>query len=455
MTEMPNTFRHAVLLTQRLGIEYLWIDSLCILQDCKVDWAKESHLMQDVYAHAVVNISADAASDSTAGLVSEGREVHGLKVGNLKGGDDVYARRVGETDLSGISHVPEQYGREPSPHILSTRAWVVQERILSPRILHFCHNEIAWECSKHTLCECTVRPRKPVETNFRKALLPPKSDVFQTESAWSQVVAHYSTTKLTRNSDRLIAIAGLASRAASAWKRTYVAGLWKEAFPGSLLWYISKNSSYRLPEYFPSWTWASIRGSTTTWISTFGESNAEFEFSPRIVRYGDLKVHFNHTFDGEIEGSRGWPVNTEDTQEEPVKIQAINELLTRAPELGIIWGRGWLAKIKFNDTRKLFLTQYYIEREAFLPDCSDLSELPTTPNGEIYLLIICALGYHDSGENRRFTKFECLVLRKADSLHQTKGYDFCYQRIGKYYCEVRDDENDFLVPFQKQDIFLV
>jgi hypothetical protein len=101
--------------------------------------------MQHVYEFATVNISADAAPDSTAGLGSSKQLADGVAVGNTTGGDVVYVKPMFDTDSSGVSHVPipERYLR----HILDTRACVLQERMLSPRVLHFSQYEMAWECN--------------------------------------------------------------------------------------------------------------------------------------------------------------------------------------------------------------------------------------------------------------------------------------------------------------------
>jgi hypothetical protein len=168
ITEMPKTFQDAVRVTHLLGFQYLWIDSLCIIQDSKDDWDTESSRMQDVYEHAILNISADAASDSTAGLCSKDRLPFGLAVGGPRNGERVYvAAGWKRLDSSGISHMP---GWAPnSRYVLDTRGWVLQERILSSRILHFSDYEMAWECDTNCRCECTVAPRGPSEIrSFRR-----------------------------------------------------------------------------------------------------------------------------------------------------------------------------------------------------------------------------------------------------------------------------------------------
>jgi hypothetical protein len=66
----PQTFADAVAVTRMLGLRYLWIDSLCIIQDSHEDWVHESAHMATVYENAYVTISADAAKDSFQGFLS-------------------------------------------------------------------------------------------------------------------------------------------------------------------------------------------------------------------------------------------------------------------------------------------------------------------------------------------------------------------------------------------------
>lgn len=81
---LPQTFLDAVLLTGGLGLRYLWVDSLCILQDSREDWAHEAPLMASVYGNAYVTIAADAAKNTNAGfLTGSTRHLHAPKVVNF------------------------------------------------------------------------------------------------------------------------------------------------------------------------------------------------------------------------------------------------------------------------------------------------------------------------------------------------------------------------------------
>lgn len=73
ISDLPETFKHFVLLANALGVEYIWIDSLCIIQDDHDDWAREGGKMALVYAHSYLNIAAAHASGCNDGLfVPEG-----------------------------------------------------------------------------------------------------------------------------------------------------------------------------------------------------------------------------------------------------------------------------------------------------------------------------------------------------------------------------------------------
>jgi hypothetical protein len=68
--DLPKTFQDAIDVSRKLGINYLWIDSLCIMQDKGDlnDWFREAGLMHKVYSHSYCNLSATGGVDSSDGL---------------------------------------------------------------------------------------------------------------------------------------------------------------------------------------------------------------------------------------------------------------------------------------------------------------------------------------------------------------------------------------------------
>jgi hypothetical protein len=147
--DLPKTFQDAMTFTRRLGIRHLWIDLLCIVQDDPNDWSVQSSKMPLIYENAYVTLAATFSPSSTGGCFSEG-------------GSEFRARDFTVRDRSRKPH--QIFIRRHLPHWLMAdprqlreldqdfpllqRAWVLQERLLSPRVLHFGRHELMWECMK-------------------------------------------------------------------------------------------------------------------------------------------------------------------------------------------------------------------------------------------------------------------------------------------------------------------
>ncbi|RDW71840.1 hypothetical protein BP5796_07874 [Coleophoma crateriformis] len=148
LEELPTTIRDAVVLTRKLGLRYLWVDALCIVQDDVDDWAEESARINEVYGNAVITIAAAACEDKWDGIFrkwdlppSQSVSIHS-KCSN----DD----RTGTMTISDtVGSLYEILDRSP----LSNRAWVLQERVLSRRTIHFAKDQMYWECQNHAVAE--------------------------------------------------------------------------------------------------------------------------------------------------------------------------------------------------------------------------------------------------------------------------------------------------------------
>lgn len=139
-SDPPQTFRDAVSATYHLGFHYLWIDSLCIIQDDFDDWAKQSALMHQIYASAVCNLAASWAESCTKPMFSQ-------RTDSSKLADSIQLRAG--MRYKKLRLVDEKIWRrciEDSP--LRKRGWVFQERFLSPRKMHFSEDLIVWECKE-------------------------------------------------------------------------------------------------------------------------------------------------------------------------------------------------------------------------------------------------------------------------------------------------------------------
>lgn len=133
--ELPLTFRDAVATTRKLKIPYLWIDSLCIIQDSPSDWEKEAAKMATIYAGSVCTLSALGSVDSNGGFfrVAEKKRDFVFR----------YDLNLGSQRIRVFPCEPNNWGLAGP---LMKRAWTLQERELSNRILHFSEEELFWEC---------------------------------------------------------------------------------------------------------------------------------------------------------------------------------------------------------------------------------------------------------------------------------------------------------------------
>ena len=167
---LPRTFRDAACVARRLGVRWLWIDALCIVQDDPADWERESVKMGAIYSLAYVTVAADAGVDCESGCFNEASTSQDRAFDapplalRVPVGATVEAGASGGDELATI-HLwdPSARQRRPTPpeidaSPLATRGWVCQERILSPRILHYTHAQLFWECREAMLAEDNLRP---------------------------------------------------------------------------------------------------------------------------------------------------------------------------------------------------------------------------------------------------------------------------------------------------------
>ena len=281
---LPKTYRDTMHLAKLLGIRYIWIDRLCIMQGDTAAWAVESRAMPNVYRNAYITVAALGAQDDQGGLFFE-RDAKEL------GPSIVHIRPDADCALKkyiclGEYTWPWKFHLRGSP--LLDRAWVIQERLLSPRVVYFGRSMIYWECWQRSACE--INPKclasaisestnldsldRPVVTSQIERKLKPlledsglccfTEDFEGCLHRWGSILAKYSQCSLTKPTDRLIAIQGLADHLKSilthiknAGSIQYLAGHWDCTIPRSLLWTALSNSK-RIVGVAPSWSWASL-----------------------------------------------------------------------------------------------------------------------------------------------------------------------------------------------------
>ncbi|KAH7089741.1 heterokaryon incompatibility protein-domain-containing protein [Paraphoma chrysanthemicola] len=288
--ELPPIFEEAIHVTRRMGVRYLWIDSLCIVQGEGGDWGQEAITMDRVYTHSMLNLEGTVGNSSL------------LQPRNPA----VIAPCVVETRWTRLEPVKyvitdfRYWDARIHRSVCNTRAWICQERWLSPRILHFTFDQILWECREQEAGE-TFPACLPKETQSQSSTgfkqVHKRSHIENHKlseqekrlAEWYTVLITYGRSEVTVETDRLVAIAGVAAKFSSLLDDDWIAGLWRKNLPGDLLWYVEKTrrtnkpppemdaASYslgisrthqvQLAERLkgqryqaPSWSWASVLG---------------------------------------------------------------------------------------------------------------------------------------------------------------------------------------------------
>ena len=256
---LPALLQDAVKIARGFGIEWIWIDALCILQYDAADWSHESSRMAEVYGNSVFTIGVDLANSTDEGI--------------LGSRDLAVSHRFGPTEEFCLQRVSSDWDAM-CQHALYRRGWAFQERILAPRVLHFLHDQIAWECNV-TLYREGFRGRqtnppehfaKPEFSAFyhqkRYPKGPPLSgngddiDLLGRLQKWGGVVQEMSVRLFTVDADTLAAVSGLASAFQTPELGRYFAGVWECNPFMSMVWHV-RYPQPQLDVYrAPSWSWA-------------------------------------------------------------------------------------------------------------------------------------------------------------------------------------------------------
>ncbi|KAL8719116.1 MAG: hypothetical protein Q9225_003828 [Loekoesia sp. 1 TL-2023] len=267
----------------RLSIRYLWIDTFCIFQDKDdmSDWAREAAQMNLVYENAYCNLSATGAVDSTDGFFFNRRH-YPLQDMEL---DLVCPRASRDAGFTRYAISDAHYwDNELNQLPLHYRGWVLQERLLAPRVLHFCPNQLVWECAELDAAEAYPEGLPAILANIGKTKFKSLDSLtdgkrqrygvardsdsrFFAHELWRNIVGTYTRCALTNPGDKLVALSGIAKRMRAIIKDEYVVGMWRRYLASELLWWV--NDHWRRdflpsnrPHYrAPSFSWTSVDGS--------------------------------------------------------------------------------------------------------------------------------------------------------------------------------------------------
>jgi hypothetical protein len=260
LDEISTAFREVFRLVRSLDMRYIWIDSLCIIQDDEgmADFKKEALLMHKIYKHARLTIALTGLKNSD----SSTRNQHCTN----------YINNTYLADAGWLIRDETVWSEVVVDAPLSSRGWTFQERFLSRRLLHLGGKQMAWEC--HT---CQATESLPLLNSNNRTLNDRRSglsDFWDGVSSkdpllrWREAVVNYSNRQLTKREDVLIAIDGIASVLREATQDRYMAGLWSTTVALELAW--SRHEYYRFhhpysrdASYAPTWSWASVQGAIT------------------------------------------------------------------------------------------------------------------------------------------------------------------------------------------------
>lgn len=281
--QLPRSFREAIIFTQRLGIRYLWIDSLCILQEGPghaEDWNEQAPLMHSIYSNGVVNISVLHAQNPYIGAFKT-RNPDMIQPCHVSWSEDGADEKVWAI-LDECTDLHYAIGQST----LSKRGWVVQERMLSPRTIHFGSDRIFWECrSGNLLTESYISGMGSIQgldggfdLSISKVPISSRLQAWEISDAWHRVIKYYSAAKLSKpEKDKLVAIPGIARYFGTFFDHQYVAGFFRCHLPSDLLWESLEEDDYLPPQLeVEAAGKTTYQGPTWSWVST----NSMVRFTP-------------------------------------------------------------------------------------------------------------------------------------------------------------------------------
>lgn len=266
MGQLPKVFQDAIHVSHELGISYIWIDSLCIIQDSTEDWTLEAKRMGGVYVNGEFNIAATGYKDGLSGLFGERKAFSHVHI-PMHMECELFTEFHLEAVFEGL-YVAASHG-EFSRHVvyspLNSRGWVAQERALSPAIIHYTPEKIYWECNECIASEAFLDGSHIWEQTEGAGRDRIRSLSLQSEredmySFWRTFLSRYAGMDMTYEKDRLPALAGIARILSELINDNFVAGFWEGDLLRSLLLerHILVHKAIKREQLAPSWSWASM-----------------------------------------------------------------------------------------------------------------------------------------------------------------------------------------------------
>ncbi|RMJ10266.1 hypothetical protein CDV36_010103 [Fusarium kuroshium] len=280
LDQLSPTIQDAVAVTKYLGIQFLWVDSMCIIQDDPEDWELESMSVTKVYRNAYCTIAATSAPGQDDGFLNPRLRRKFVSINT-----------PAKITVS-LCELIDDFEEEVDGGPLNQRAWAFQERLLSRRIIHFARNQFYWQCGDGIRCETFTKLSHPLDVlfgdpDFPRECLRKIHPQFRVPQILYEL---FSRLKVTRHSDRTHAIAEIERLLAIKTERSASYGV----FGGSgmarwLLWKHADDEASLIPindgKPIPKWSWMAYSGAIAylnvpadelgvRWAGVvFGESN--------------------------------------------------------------------------------------------------------------------------------------------------------------------------------------
>jgi hypothetical protein len=259
LESLQQTIQDAIFATRKLGFRYLWVDALCIIQNCVIDKHKEISRMSSIYKNATITIAASSSESAADGFLSKTIQPY---CPDLEFHVSMSNGKMGTVYLSAQAYEPK--------HHLDTRGWTLQEFMLSSRMLLFSDYELLWQCKEVDLQSVSgggLEYTQPLEalpwTVFDDDTEPYFGSVdLDKIYLWKTIIQQYTERNLKEPDDRLNAIMGITCELETLWHDENIYGLWKKWFIELLAWYkpACESEKTRHLKRAPSWSWASLNG---------------------------------------------------------------------------------------------------------------------------------------------------------------------------------------------------
>lgn len=393
LEELPKTISDTILLCHKLGFQYLWVDSLCIIQNDMKDWNNEASKMRDIYGSSSLTIATPVCYDSSQSLISRRLSKAGfpeprarldypnqiswapVSIWIFHPRADLSKHEMWclESEWDDFNH----HFRNRPRDAWMKRAWTFQEWMLSPKVLHI-NKMTVWDCFEGYGNELSSRKMEP-------AKLQRNVDGQRNEMSWKDIVEHFTSRKITKDQDRLPALAGIADLHRQKTGFTYLAGIWLEDIPNALLWHRDRHDepSIRSSGYtqgrIPSWSWASVETpvelearqntslvSVTSWLCEYNPPGSLVDVTRAWI---------------ELKGSLTFVTGCHDRSPDrfPFDARSVDYYTTRTKKS---WYMVWLDDDKFDMKRAVTEKRIYFMLVARLrPTTSALIIEPTRPAG--------------------------------------------------------------------------